>query len=176
MTGTLILFGIIMINVIMGGLITYRQYKIDTFRYREENKKFISYDKTPILYESYKSSLGEYFGFALFWFFNVFDAPQHLAYKEIKYVNHKKDLAKAWDNRAKLIETVDSDVQEQKLRREAVLSGCHITYDSTVDGEQNQCYICRKSYCGVYRETFKTVSGVYVHKHCLFADLEDPYK
>ena len=164
-----------MINVIMGGLITYRQYKIETFRYREENKKFISRDKTPILYESYKSTLGEYCLFAFFWFFSVFDAPQHLAYKEIKYVNHKKDLAKAWDNRAKLIETVDSDVQEQKLRREAVLSGCHITYDSTVDGEL-QCYICRKSDRGVYRETFKTVSGVYVHKHCLFADLEDPYR
>ena len=66
MTGMLILFGIIMINVIMGGLITYRQYKIETFRYREENKKFISRDKTPILYESYKSSLGEYFVFAFF--------------------------------------------------------------------------------------------------------------
>ena len=132
MTGTLIFLGVIMINVIMGGLMTYRQYKIDTFRYREENKKFISRVHTPILYESYKSSLGEYFGFAFFWFFNVFNVPQHQAYKEIKYVNHKKDLAKAWDNRAKLIETVDSDVQEQKLRREAVLSGCHITYDSTV--------------------------------------------
>ena len=175
MTGMLILFGIIMINVIMGGLITYRQYKIDTFRYREENKKFISYDKTPILYESYKGSLSEYCLFAFGWFFNVFDAPQHQAYKEIKYVNHKKDLAKAWDNRAKLIETVDSDVQEQKLRREAVLSGCHITYDSTVDGEL-QCYICRKTDRAVHREVFKTVSGVYVHKHCLFADLEDPYK
>jgi len=175
MTGMLILFGIIMINVIMGGLITYRQYKIDTFRYREENKKFISRVHTPILYESYKSSLGEYFGFAFFWLFNVFDAPQHQAYKEIKYVNHKKDLAKAWDNRAKLIETVDSDVQEQKLRREAVLSGCHITYDSTVDGEL-QCYICRKTDRAVHREVFKTVSGVYVHKHCLFADLEDPYR
>ena len=175
MTGMLILFGIIMINVIMGGLITYRQYKIDTFRYREENKKFISYDKTPILYESYKGSLSEYCLFAFSWFFNVFDVPQHQAYKEIKYVNHKKDLAKAWDNRAKLIETVDSDVQEQKLRREAVLSGCHITYDSTVDGEL-QCYICRKSDRAVHREVFKTVSGVYVHKHCLFADLEDPYK
>ena len=171
----LILFGIIMINVIMGGLITYRQYKIDTFRYREENKKFISHGKTPILYESYKGSFSEYCFFAIFWFFNVLDAPQHLAYKEIKYVNHKKDLAKAWDNRAKLIETVDSDVQEQKLRREAVLSGCHITYDSTVDGEL-QCYICRKSDRTVHIETFKTVSGVYVHKHCLFADLEDPYK
>lgn len=176
MTGTLIFLGVIMINVIMGGLMTYRQYKIDTFRYREENKKFISYDKTPILYESYKGSLSEYCLFAFSWFFSVFDAPQHQAYKEIKYVNHKKDLAKAWDNRAKLIETVDSDVQEQKLRREAVLSGCHITYDSTVDGKQNQCYICRKSDRGVYIETFKTVSGVYVHKHCLFADLEDPYK
>ena len=164
-----------MINVIMGGLITYRQYKIDTFRYREENKKFISYDKTPILYQSYKSSFSEYCFFAFFWFFNVFDAPQHRADKEIKYVNHKKDLAKAWDNRAKLIETVDSDVQEQKLRREAVLSGCHITYDSTVDGEL-QCYICRKTDRAVHREVFKTVSGVYVHKHCLFADLEDPYK
>ena len=175
MTGTLILLGIIMINVIMGGLMAYRQYKIDTFRYREENKKFISHDKTPILYESYKRSLSEYCFFAFFWFFEVFDASQHLAYKEIKYVNHKKDLAKAWDNRAKLIETVDSDVQEQKLRREAVLSGCHITYDSTVDGEL-QCYICRTTDRAVYRETFKTVSGVYVHKHCLFADLEDPYK
>lgn len=175
MTGTLIFLGVIMINVIMGGLITYRQYKIDTFRYREENKKFISYDKTPILYESYKGSLSEYCLFAFSWFFNVFDAPQHQAYKEIKYVNHKKDLAKAWDNRAKLIETVDSDVQEQKLRREAVLSGCHITYDSTVDGEL-QCYICRKTDRAVHREVFKTVSGVYVHKHCLFADLEDPYK
>ena len=175
MTGTLIFLGVIMINVIMGGLMTYRQYKIDTFRYREENKKFISYDKTPILYESYKGSLSEYCLFAFSWFFNVFDAPQHQAYKEIKYVNHKKDLAKAWDNRAKLIETVDSDVQEQKLRREAVLSGCHITYDSTVDGEL-QCYICRKSDRAVHREVFKTVSGVYVHKHCLFADLEDPYK
>lgn len=175
MTGTLIFLGVIMINVIMGGLMTYRQYKIDTFRYREENKKFISYDKTPILYESYKGSLSEYCLFAFSWFFNVFDAPQHQAYKEIKYVNHKKDLAKAWDNRAKLIETVDSDVQEQKLRREAVLSGCHITYDSTVDGEL-QCYICRKTDRAVHREVFKTVSGVYVHKHCLFADLEDPYK
>ena len=175
MTGTLILLGIIMINVIMGGLMAYRQYKIDTFRYREENKKFISRVHTPILYESYKSSLGEYCVFAFFWPFSVFDAPQHLAYKEIKYVNHKKDLAKAWDNRAKLIETVDSDVQEQKLRREAVLSGCHITYDSTVDGEL-QCYICRTTDRAVYRKTFKTVSGVYVHKHCLFADLEDPYK
>ena len=175
MTGTLILLGIIMINVIMGGLITYRQYKIDTFRYREENKKFISRDKTPILYASYKSSPSEYFVFALFWFFNVFDAPQFQACKEIKYVNHKKDLAKEWDNRAKLIETVDSDVQEQKLRREAVLSGCHITYDSTIDGEI-QCYICRTTDRAVYGETFKTVSGVYVHKHCLFADLEDPYK
>ena len=175
MTGTLIFLGVIMINVIMGGLMTYRQYKIDTFRYREENKKFISYDKTPILYESYKGSLSEYCLFAFSWLFNVFDAPQHQAYKEIKYVNHKKDLAKAWDNRAKLIETVDSDVQEQKLRREAVLSGCHITYDSTVDGEL-QCYICRKSDRSVHREVFKTVSGVYVHKHCLFADLEDPYK
>lgn len=175
MTGTLIFLGVIMINVIMGGLMTYRQYKIDTFRYREENKKFISYDKTPILYESYKGSLSEYCLFAFSWLFNVFDAPQHQAYKEIKYVNHKKDLAKAWDNRAKLIETVDSDVQEQKLRREAVLSGCHITYDSTVDGEL-QCYICRKSDRAVHREVFKTVSGVYVHKHCLFADLEDPYK
>ena len=153
----------------------YRQYKIDTFRYREENKKFISRVHTPILYESYKSSLGEYCIFAFCWFFNVFDVPQHQAYKEIKYVNHKKDLAKAWDNRAKLIETVDSDVQEQKLRREAVLSGCHITYDSTVDGEL-QCYICRKTDRAVHREVFKTVSGVYVHKHCLFADLEDPYK
>ena len=175
MTGMLILFGIIMINVIMGGLITYRQYKIETFRYREENKKFISRDKTPILYASYKSSPSEYFVFALFWFFSIFDAPQTWACKEIKYVNHKKDLAKAWDNRAKLIETVDSDVQEQKLRREAVLSGCHITYDSTVDGEL-QCYICRKTDRAVHREVFKTVSGVYVHKHCLFADLEDPYK
>lgn len=175
MTGTLIFLGVIMINVIMGGLMTYRQYKIDTFRYREENKKFISYDKTPILYESYKGSLSEYCLFAFSWFFNVFDAPQHQAYKEIKYVNHKKDLAKAWDNRAKLIETVDSDVQEQKLRREAVLSGCHITYDSTVDGKL-QCYICRKTDRAVHREVFKTVSGVYVHKHCLFADLEDPYK
>ena len=175
MTGTLILLGIIMINVIMGGLMAYRQYKIDTFRYREENKKFISRDKTPILYASYKSSPSEYFVFALFWFFNIFDAPQTWACKEIKYVNHKKDLAKEWDNRAKLIETVDSDIQEQKLRREAVLSGCHITYDSTVDGEL-QCYICRTTDRAVYRETFKTVSGVYVHKHCLFADLEDPYK
>ena len=68
----LILLGIIMINVIMGGLMAYRQYKIETFRYREENKKFISHDKTPILYESYKSSLSEYFVFAFWWFFNVF--------------------------------------------------------------------------------------------------------